>query len=295
MEIIVVDDGSIDRTWDIINSYADSRLVKLRKANGGVSSARNMGLEHVSGRYIQFLDADDILHPRKLEAQVRRLETAGDDCISTSKWGRFYRDLDDVKFVPEKNWTDLTPSDFAILEFGGGGTMPPNSWLMPRALIGSLRFHSIDAFEDDLFMAQMLTRTRQVVFASESISYYRSQNPRSLTAQYNVANCLCQYISHSRVADIMLTLSQSEPMKIAAANLMLSLALRAFPVDPELARIAEQKSRALGIANFDPHQVGGKFKTVAKYIGWRRAAALRYRYTILRKELSRILVDRAIG
>ena len=167
IEIIVVDDGSTDRTWDIINSYADSRLVKLRKANGGVSSARNMGFEHVSGRYIQFLDADDVLHPRKLEAQVRRLEAAGDDCISTSKWGRFYRDIDDVKFVPEKNWTDLTPSDFAILEFGGGGTMPPNSWLMPRALIGSLRFDSIEAFEDDLFMAEMLTRTRQVVFASE--------------------------------------------------------------------------------------------------------------------------------
>ena len=93
----------------------------------------------------------------------------------------------------------------------------------------------------------------------------------------------------------MLSLSQSEPMKIAAANLMLRSALRSFPVAPELARIAEQKSRAIGVATFDPHQVGGRFKTLAKYIGWRRAAALRYRYTILRKKLSRILVDRGIG
>ena len=68
-ELIVVDDGSIDNTHDILNSYQKDFLV-LRQNNKGVSAARNRGLAAASGRFIAFLDSDDIWLPQKLSQQV---------------------------------------------------------------------------------------------------------------------------------------------------------------------------------------------------------------------------------
>ena len=60
-QIIVVDDGSTDRSLEIAKSYTDSRITVLHKKNGGVSSARNMGIDYAESRYIAFLDADDVI------------------------------------------------------------------------------------------------------------------------------------------------------------------------------------------------------------------------------------------
>lgn len=68
-ELIVVDDGSIDNTHDILNSYQNNILV-LRQNNKGVSAARNRGLAAASGHFIAFLDSDDIWLPQKLSQQV---------------------------------------------------------------------------------------------------------------------------------------------------------------------------------------------------------------------------------
>ena len=68
-ELIVVDDGSIDDTHDILNSYQKNFLV-LRQNNKGVSAARNRGLAAASGRFIAFLDSDDFWIPQKLSRQV---------------------------------------------------------------------------------------------------------------------------------------------------------------------------------------------------------------------------------
>ena len=64
LEIILVDDGSTDSTGVICDEYAekDSRVVVIHKENGGVSSARNLGLDRAKGDYIGFVDGDDILH-----------------------------------------------------------------------------------------------------------------------------------------------------------------------------------------------------------------------------------------
>jgi len=59
VEFILVDDGSTDGCKDIIKEYDDPRFRVFRKRNGGVSSARNYGIEKAKGKYITFLDADD--------------------------------------------------------------------------------------------------------------------------------------------------------------------------------------------------------------------------------------------
>ena len=69
-EVLVVDDGSTDATPDILASYGESIRV-LRQANGGLSSARNLGVDNARGEFLAFLDADDYWSPEKLVRQVR--------------------------------------------------------------------------------------------------------------------------------------------------------------------------------------------------------------------------------
>lgn len=74
-EVILVDDGSTDATPEIVQRYTDdTRFRLLRKSNGGVGSARNLGMEHCTGDYFLFLDADDELLPGCLNNMVEQLE-----------------------------------------------------------------------------------------------------------------------------------------------------------------------------------------------------------------------------
>src|SRR5690242_8324684 len=75
LELIVVDDGSTDRTADVIRSFPDARIRHLSQPNSGQGAARNHGIQMSAGRYVTFLDADDTYLPEKVRRQVEFLET----------------------------------------------------------------------------------------------------------------------------------------------------------------------------------------------------------------------------
>ena len=72
IEIIVVDDGSIDNSWNVINRIAkeDNRIIPVHKENGGVSSARILGLSHANGEWIGFVDGDDEIEEDMYEVLI---------------------------------------------------------------------------------------------------------------------------------------------------------------------------------------------------------------------------------
>ena len=72
-ELVVVDDGSEDRTAEVVRGFADSRIILVQQANRGEGAARNTALRHMSGEYVAFLDADDAYLPGHLELAVAYL------------------------------------------------------------------------------------------------------------------------------------------------------------------------------------------------------------------------------
>ncbi|HMD90203.1 MAG TPA: glycosyltransferase family A protein, partial [Anaerolineaceae bacterium] len=72
-ELLVIDDGSKDGTWNIIESYGN-QLRGLKKENGGVASALNLGIQKARGRWIAWLSHDDLFLPNKLERQIKFLD-----------------------------------------------------------------------------------------------------------------------------------------------------------------------------------------------------------------------------
>ncbi len=107
-EFIIVDDGSTDSTSEILQKYAakDKRIILLRQNNLGTAAARNTGVDKATGKYIAFMDDDDISLPNRLEKQVSFLEKYPDysACICNTKLVDLNRKPIDSDPNPFKEW-----------------------------------------------------------------------------------------------------------------------------------------------------------------------------------------------
>ncbi len=99
LEIIVIDDGSSDRTLNILSSYGN-RIRVLQQANKGSAAARNLGVASATGAYIAFLDADDYWFPGKVGQQVAALQATG--CRMAYSNFKFWHAVDEVWPQPSK-------------------------------------------------------------------------------------------------------------------------------------------------------------------------------------------------
>lgn len=105
-ECIIVNDGSPDNTEEVAQEWVskDARFIYLYKENGGLSSARNAGISIAKGEFIQFLDCDDIIEEKKLEAQINHLENNLDVNISVSGYRYFDNHKNHKKILGRNNF-----------------------------------------------------------------------------------------------------------------------------------------------------------------------------------------------
>ena len=92
IEIIVINDGSTDNSQKIIDKYSKKykNIINITKENGGVSEARNLGLEKASGEYIGFLDSDDWIEPDMYELMYQKAKTENFDIVACDTQAIYY-------------------------------------------------------------------------------------------------------------------------------------------------------------------------------------------------------------
>lgn len=194
LEIILVDDGSTDRSGVICDNYAkqDSRIKVIHKKNAGVSAARNSGLSLASGEYIAFVDSDDYLEPNMYQSMMDKMlkyncDVVMCDCIKDfSDYSEVYtHNIRAGYYSKEQLYTEYYPH-LLIME---NVEYPPtiSNWL----LLFRSKLHSgkeIPRYIEDVRFSEDLLFGAQLLYAADSFYYMKGENlyhywmnPKSVT------------------------------------------------------------------------------------------------------------------
>src|SRR5258706_12662036 len=134
-EIIVVDDGSKDKTVEVAQKFAAKNVLIVKTENQGQSAAVNYAYRLCQGDYIQELDADDILAPDKIEKQLAALRDSDSKrMLLSGPWAYFYYRTTTAQFVRNPLWQDLSPVEWLLRTMGEKCHMQNATWLVSREL-----------------------------------------------------------------------------------------------------------------------------------------------------------------
>lgn len=184
-ELLLIDDGSNDNSGKICDKYAekDKRIRVFHKENGGVSSARQIGLEKAKGQYSIHADGDDWLESNMLERMYKTAnETKADIVISD-----FYSDKYGQSSYIRQQTTKTSSSEILkdILEgqlFGALWNKLIRHSLYKEYNINFIK--KIDYCEDVLLLSQLLLHKVKVIFLHEAFYHYDQENQNSITRHY---------------------------------------------------------------------------------------------------------------
>jgi glycosyltransferase involved in cell wall biosynthesis len=274
-EIILVDDGSRDRSLAVGREYEARGVRVVAQPNQGASAARNAGLRAARGAFIQFLDADDLLAADKIEQQMRLLAAGNGSRVATGAWARFETDPAGAIFTPQANWGDLGGPEFLQLNYEQVTMMHPAAWLAPRNLLDQAGpwDESLSLNDDGEYFARVALAAERIVFCPGARSYYRSNLRGSLSARVDRRSLESLFRSTELTLRHLLAADSSPRSRAAAAYAWKWMAFELYPGAPDLARTAEASSRALG-GSRRPYPAGGRFQLAARVLGWRLAKRL---------------------
>ena len=249
-EIIVVDDGSTDRTLSVSRRFESRRVRVVAQANRGAAAARNKALFLSQGDYIQWLDADDLLSADKVALQMKALDQGRTGRILlSSAWGRFmYRD-DRAEFLPTALWRDLSPVEWLLRKLGRNLYMQTATWLTSRELTEAAGPWDTSLWYDDdgEYFCRVLLASSGVRFVTAAKVYYRVSGAGRLS-NIGRSNRKIEALWRSMTLhiDYLRSLEDSERVRAACiAYLQTSLGVF-YPERPDLVRKAVAEARKMG-------------------------------------------------
>ncbi len=271
-EIIVVNDGSKDQSLSAVRQYEGRGVRVIDQANAGASAARNTGLRAARGDYVQFLDADDLLAPDKLEQQMRLLAPLGSRVISSSRWAHFREAPAEAVFAEQANYRDLSGVEFLQLHWEEGCMMQPGAWLAPRPLLeaAGLWDESLSLNDDGEYFARVMLAAERIVFCREARTYYRAHHGARLSARRDRRSLESLYQSVKLTIERLLAADASARTRGAVAYAWKWTAFELYPDAPDLSRLAEAQAGRLG-GSPRPFPAGQRFQLATKLVGWKLA------------------------
>ncbi len=277
-EIIVVDDGSTDDSADIARACADRGVRLVTQENAGQSAAFNRAIAEARGEYLEFLDADDLLAPSKLEVQLERLRTLPSGWVATCGWARFHHSTADA--VPDRSpvTEDMAPVDWLVRVWGAETMMHGAAWLIPADLVRRAGGwdEGLSLINDFEFFSRLLLESAGVTHCPSTLTYYRSGLPGSLSAQKTEQAWSSAFLSTRLGTERLLARENSPRTRAAAAACWRSLYFAAYPDVPDLRADALRRLQDLGEALGSPPG-GSKFRLLSRLLGWRIARRLQRR------------------
>lgn len=182
-ECLIIDDGSLDNTKEIAEIWAnkDKRFKYAYKKNGGVSSARNLGIEISKGDYLQFLDSDDLLDLNKIKFSLEVIAKSYNDEIDIV--------ISNFKMISENSKETYPPfcnlkKDYLTLQgflfkWNINFSIQIQCGFFKSNLFKKIKFpENLSAQEDWLVWVQLLKAKKSLVFLDKTLAYYRV-NPNS--------------------------------------------------------------------------------------------------------------------
>jgi glycosyltransferase involved in cell wall biosynthesis len=290
-EIILVDDGSTDQSLALARRFEGPGVKVFSQTNLGAGAARNAGYHRSKGRYIQFLDADDILSEGKIEKQVLALEKNPEKAAVCNTW-IFSKNLEEASCSDQEYLFNTDrPEEFFITLWGGGSSRKPfmiqtSAWLLPRNLIeqGGLWDESLARDQDGEFYARVVLQGKGVVYTPGVQNYYRKfykqDNVTSMKQRKHLESML-------KAADLkagyLLEKSPFARARLAIATQYKWVAFSAWPLWKDIARLAESKSQEYGGSDYNWMLGNYLIELLKKIIGWKNTKALVHKYQTLKK------------
>jgi glycosyltransferase involved in cell wall biosynthesis len=290
-EIVVVENGSTDRTLAIAQAYANRGVRVLALPAMTAAAARNRAFAECHGTFVQYLDADDLLSPDKIATQVDALAglpTAIAVCArgdfadgEPAASGRVLRDWPVVSTDTPCAWLSDLLGAHGRAEF-----VALHQWLTPRALIERAGNwdESLTVNDDGEFFARIVLASTRIVATPGPVAYYRRQRPgQSLSSRFrrraedtrSMLRSLDLITSHLEAA------GADPAVRTALARHYYECAVLAYPLNPEVSRVAEQRALALRPAAQPPpptSRIGACLRRVAGWRTERRVAAFARRW-----------------
>jgi glycosyltransferase involved in cell wall biosynthesis len=290
IELIVVDDGSKDRTAEIGRLFSCERVRICTQRNQGASVARNHAFSLSRGDLIQWLDADDLLDRQKIELQVNAYKESNDPrTLLASAWGTFMYRPRKANFSKSSLWCDLAPEEWLLRKLEEPIYMQTACWLVSRELTEAAGPWNSNLWVDDdgEYFCRVVLKSQKVRFVENSKVFYRVVGASRLShvglSQRKMAAHLDSIRLHVEYAR---SLGDTERIRRACLAYLQRYFIYFYPEAPEKQLEMQQIARTLG-AELHPPRLRWKYRWVQQVFGWSNAKKAQLLLPYARQELLR--------